>query len=153
MRRCRAWKSTVVAACLGIATVSGCTSVEGGFVGGGEHFGDDWEMTPESCRSLEPEGFFGVVLRGPGEDDVVRLYREAPGQDRVQVVVPGSCDGNQCLALALGLESDCDVFETELRRTSVSTNDVRHIDGRIALDCRFEDDGWIMGEVSFSDCN
>jgi hypothetical protein len=159
MKMWRSVRYAILAAGLGsgAAIVSGCTSIEGQFIAGGEPLGDDWEMSPERCRSLELEGFFGVRLSSPGQDRVIRLYREAPGVDRVQIMIPDSCDGDVCLAWVLGRDSGCDVFDASLRGTNVYTNDIRHIDGRLALDCHFEDEdgdvGWIAGEVTFTDCH
>ena len=139
---------------LSIAALAlGCTSVEGSFAASGEPLGD-WEFIPERCASGERSGFFGVALRsGEHEDQQVRLFREPAGADRVQIVIPGTCDATTCEAIELGPESGCELFDTRIERSNSSTNGIWHMHGHLALDCDFATGGSFRGEAEFSNCH
>lgn len=138
---------------LGLALSACAPSVDGELVSLGGELGS-WTMRPDGCESGELTGFFGVLLTDEAHPELTaRVFREASGQDVLQVVVPGSCNADTCLALEIDHGSGCATYRTTLERSNWQTNDVWHMDGELEVDCRFLDGGALTGRVTFSGCH
>lgn len=147
--------TTVVPVFFFLVIGKGCSgSTEGQIVvRGGPRPG--FTFRPTSCDSMQPYGRFGANLHGDGPNDgAVYVTRDPSRGPSVEVEIPGSCrnaDGTDCTVFTLPRES-CRVYQVQLSFNGVVVNDVRQVEGQVAVECTLEDGTVASGRITFEGC-
>lgn len=135
----------------------GCSSVQGRVEAHGKPLGD-YVVAPTLCQSGEHQSFFGVTIFAGEDAPGTLIVVDDPVRGRmVRAVVDGSCrsegDGGHVCSY-VGLEqAGCSRFEMAIKPTNTSVNDVRLIDGRLAIDCKLPEGGTLSADLTFEDCD
>lgn len=112
-------------------------------------------FTPTGCASMQPYGRFGANLHGDGPNDgAVYVTMDPVRGPAVEVELPGSCrnsNGTDCTVFPVPRER-CTTFEANVEFTGVTVNDVRQVEGHVAVDCSLEDGTTVRGRVTFDGC-
>jgi hypothetical protein len=107
----------------------------------------DWVLDPGTCASGQHMQFYGVDI--VDKTDPIKILRlvEDPVQGRiVKMNIPGT---DQALFID---RASCKVWDWTLEPTNSTYNDIRLLDGHIALDCTFATGGTFTGRIDFKGC-
>ena len=97
---------------------------------------------------LVPHSFLTTPGDGPGD------ARDPTRGPSVEVEIPGSCrnaDGTDCTVFPLPRDQ-CRTYEVDVDFTGVTVNDVRQVEGHLAIDCSLTDGTTVRGRVNFDGC-
>lgn len=90
-----------------------------------------WTVTPTACGSGEHQGFFGVdLIEGDREDALIRVLLDPKDGYSLGINIPG-----EDMALFLGPDAGCELFDLELARESSRVNDYWNVGGHALVDC------------------
>ena len=131
-----------------------CGSSEGQMqVSGGPH--GSWTFVTTGCANMQRYGLMGANLHAEGNNDgAVYVSLDHVEGHKVELEVPGSCqnaDGTDCTVFRVPRDQ-CQTFEVSIDYTGTTVNDVRLVEGHVALDCALEDGTRIEGRIQFSGC-
>lgn len=133
----------------------GCSSIEGSFTATGEPLGT-FTFTPAQCRSGQRMSFFGAALLGEGQNDGgILVIEDAVRGKIVKVEVPGSCeppDYEKCKVVEI-VPSQCETFRLAVQRTGMMVNEIRLVEGSLALKCAFREGGTANADIVFKRCD
>jgi hypothetical protein len=114
-----------------------------------------WDVTFDSCRSGELNGFYGVDLFIPGNDSWrVRYVHDEANGEVVKIVYPSKPD----TAIVLDRETKCSILEGHVTKMNGQTwtpnGYIRHVEGHMKFDCpNTHGKGHVTGEATFSHCH
>jgi hypothetical protein len=132
-----------------------CSSVEGRFVAQGAPLGT-FTFVPAQCKSGQRMQIHGAVLVGKGPTEGGVMVFEDPTKGKlVKVELPGSCkppDYEICTEVILDPKA-CSTYKVQIVRTNTTVNDIRLMDGKLALDCKFPEGGTATANLTFSSCD
>lgn len=126
--------------------------VTGGLRGAGPLVGD-FAFAADACASGQEDGFVGVYLGAADRSDVrLKAFQDPAYGEMVVLQIPGSCEGPRCKQVLLRGDS-CARFSVRIEKTNTTINDIRVLDGALALDCRLKSGDAISGEIEFEGCH
>lgn len=106
-----------------------------------------WNMSPTTCTSGERQLFFGVDLVEDGDvGRLVRIVLDPVDGYTLALNVP-----DHDVALVIGEEDGCEVFDLEVRRTNVRINNIWAVEGHARVTCRAADVE-IDADLTFEGC-
>ena len=117
------------------------SKVSGEFTASGKALGQ-WTFKPNTCKSGEREGFFGVWLTKKGDKDhwVKVAKNPATGKPVVTVRIPGTDKGQ--------VFQKCKVLKSSMVRTNTRVNRIWALKGNVEIDCPEK----FKGKATFEMC-
>lgn len=134
--RARATARIVIATVMPVFTTMACGGLGGGSVDGTmtaklAELDARWTVTPTACASGEHQGFFGVdLIEGDREDALVRVLLDPKDGYSLGINIPG-----EDMALFLGADAGCEVFDLEVAREGSRVNEYWNVGGHALVDC------------------
>lgn len=115
----------------GLGGVGGGGDIDGTMTAELAAFKASWTVTPTICGSGEHQGFFGVdLVEGDREDALIRVLLDPKDGYSLGINIPG-----EDMALFLGPDAGCEVFDLEVARESSRVNDYWNVGGHALVDC------------------
>ena len=128
----------------------GCSKAQGSLTATGLPQAGDLVFTPKVCKSGQHMSFAGVALFTQKNTDAVVTLVKGHLEPAYVLLDPPSCG----LACRVRLTpADCSRFVAEVKRTRTTVNDIRLLDGRLALTCALPSGAKIEADVKFESCD
>ncbi|MCA9658171.1 MAG: hypothetical protein KC486_07495 [Myxococcales bacterium] len=113
-----------------------------------------WTFVPDTCESGQRRGFNGVSLYDDDHPEIAIDVVDDP-LDGLALAVDGvQCDDRTTCTPVVLYASDCPALDGYIyRNTSVSTNNVWHVEGWVSVECELPGGGRLRGDVNFDGCH
>ncbi len=132
----------------------GCSSVEGGMSMQSKRA--SFELAATQCKSADRVNSFGffVLPETWNQGAIKAIQDQAHSTWIVQVELPGTCPSEDADCEMVTLDkARCPTFEVSAHYNSTTVNDVRLMDARLKLDCKLEDGGTVVADLTLENCD
>lgn len=133
-----------------VFNTDGCSKAQGTLTAKGLAQASDLTFSPKLCKSGQHMSFHGVALfaqkNSPPIVTVVTSHLEAT----YVLVDPPPC-GTSCRVKLT--RAECSRFQVTVERTNTTVNEIRLLDGQLALTCALKGGAEVHADLKFENCD